>query len=240
MVVAYKDYERVGQEFRELFIQYGGLKPGMSMLDIGCGTGRMAVPLTEYLSGHGAYWGFDSGKKRVQWCRDHIGAKFANFHFEHSDVYSKYYNPAGKIQPGDYTFPYENEKFDFVILISVFTHMLPEAMLHYMKEITRVLKPGGRLFATYSILKDDQFRIIGAGKNALDFRYPIQTGFTIDANDPESSIAYQEDYLKQIFGQHKLEIVHHLRQGDWSHKTNFLSRQDILVAEKASPIRKVK
>jgi 2-polyprenyl-3-methyl-5-hydroxy-6-metoxy-1,4-benzoquinol methylase len=59
------DYKAVGMEFRNLFTQYGGLKPEHRVLDVGCGIGRMAVPLTEYLSGPGEYRGFDIVKKGV-------------------------------------------------------------------------------------------------------------------------------------------------------------------------------
>ena len=44
----------------------------------------------------------------------------------------------------EYTFPYEDGEFDVVVLTSVFTHMLPDDVAHYLDEIARVLKPGGR------------------------------------------------------------------------------------------------
>src|ERR1700730_7662335 len=52
------DFRKTGMEFRRLFTEYGGLKPDHKVLDIGCGIGRMAGPLTSYLSAQGEYQGF--------------------------------------------------------------------------------------------------------------------------------------------------------------------------------------
>jgi len=40
------DYENTGKEFLHYFVKLAGLKPDDKVLDIGCGIGRMAVPLT--------------------------------------------------------------------------------------------------------------------------------------------------------------------------------------------------
>ncbi len=47
------DYEKTGTEFLEYFKDLGKLKPTDKVLDVGCGIGRMSVPLTKYLSSGG-------------------------------------------------------------------------------------------------------------------------------------------------------------------------------------------
>ena len=41
---------------------------------------------------------------------------------------------------------------DVAFLTSVFTHMLPEDVEHYLDELARVLKPGGRTLITWFLL----------------------------------------------------------------------------------------
>ena len=53
------DFRAVGAEFLHHFVALGGLRPDDHVLDLGCGIGRMAVPLTQYLSDRASYLGID-------------------------------------------------------------------------------------------------------------------------------------------------------------------------------------
>lgn len=54
------DYRAIGLEYLGHFVHIGGLKPNHRVLDIGCGIGRMAVPLTQFLDPKtGTYEGVD-------------------------------------------------------------------------------------------------------------------------------------------------------------------------------------
>lgn len=44
------DYKSQGERITDQLVRYGGLKPDHKVLDIGCGIGRIAVPLTKYLN----------------------------------------------------------------------------------------------------------------------------------------------------------------------------------------------
>ncbi|MGH9459757.1 MAG: hypothetical protein ACRD1X_00955, partial [Vicinamibacteria bacterium] len=44
------DFEEIGREFLGHFVTLGSLQPSETILEIGCGPGRMAMPLTGYLS----------------------------------------------------------------------------------------------------------------------------------------------------------------------------------------------
>ena len=132
------------------------------MLDVGCGVGRVAVGLTAYLSPAGRYEGFDIVPEEVAWCRDHITPAFPQFTFQVADVRNDAYNPEGITRAGEYRFPYDDRTFDVVILASVFTHLLDEDAAHYLAEVARVLKPRGRVAASFYLLNEETRRDIGA------------------------------------------------------------------------------
>src|SRR5262245_6738234 len=67
-----------------------GLLPSHRLLDIGCGCGKIARPLTAYLSGRGRYDGIDITRTVIDWCNENYKS-FSNFHFHHSDIRSKRY-----------------------------------------------------------------------------------------------------------------------------------------------------
>jgi SAM-dependent methyltransferase len=119
------DFESIGEQFVGYFRDFAQLAPGDRVLDVGCGIGRMAIPLTRYLDGDGTYDGFDVVPHGVEWCRRRITPRFPNFNFRWVPVRNDDYNPEGAVVAGEFTFPYDDAAFDFVFLTSVFTHMLP-------------------------------------------------------------------------------------------------------------------
>jgi SAM-dependent methyltransferase len=147
------DYRAIGAEYLGHFVRIGGLKPFESVLDIGCGIGRMAVPLTQYLdSGAAFYEGVDPVNAGIEWCVQNITSAYPNFRFCRVDVAHELYNPGGAIAGHEIVLPFADAKFDFVAMVSVATH-LPEAEISaYAREITRLLAPGGRLFLTAFIV----------------------------------------------------------------------------------------
>lgn len=226
------DFVKIGREFRRHFIELAQLRPEHRVLDVGCGIGRMAIPLTEYLSPAGGYWGFDIVKKGIDWCDERITPKFPNFRFQHSDVYNRHYNPGGQVRACDYRFPFEDDFFDFIFLTSVFTHMVPADLENYLREIARVLKPGGRCLITFLLRNEESAGLIRAGKSDLDFVHEMDGYYTTKPDDPEAAIAYDEMTALQFFGACGLTVDSPLRYGSWCGRATFLSYQDIVVAAK--------
>jgi ubiquinone/menaquinone biosynthesis C-methylase UbiE len=227
------DYKQIGQEFMGYFIELANIKPNNRVLDVGCGIGRMAIPLTNYLSQQeGEYRGFDIVHMGIEWCQNRISTKFSNFHFSHTDVYNKRYNPHGGIQARDLRFPFDNEYFDFVFLTSVFTHMLPSDLENYLSEISRVLKTRGKCLITFFLLNDESEILVRSGRSSLNFRYKIEGCLTTNENVPESAIAYNEEFIKELFEKYKLKISQPIYYGSWCKRDSFLSYQDIIIATK--------
>jgi SAM-dependent methyltransferase len=116
------DFLAIGRELARIVIEQGGLKSDERLIDAGCGFGRVAVALTDYLHG-GQYEGFDLSRRAIDWCRREIGGRYPNFRFTHADVFSQHYNPSGRVKPEDFTFPYADASADVVLAVSLFTRL---------------------------------------------------------------------------------------------------------------------
>lgn len=222
-----EQFKIVGSVMLDWFKTYCGLRPDENVLEVGCGIGRIAIPLTQYLT-QGRYVGFDIVPHGIEWCAKKVTPRYPNFTFLLADVYNQYYHPEGRQPASEYTFPLDDNSIDFVYLTSVFTHMMPRDIEHYMAEIGRVLKPGGRCFFTAYIICDEARRELSAGTSLRAFVLHPE-GFWSDTPDnPETAVAYTQEFLNGALGKAGLaapQIIH----GHWW-KVQFA--QDILIAHK--------
>jgi SAM-dependent methyltransferase len=232
--VGHSDFVETGDEFLGHFVELGGLQPDHAVLDVGCGIGRMARPLSGYLGTDGSYEGFDVNREGVGWCRRRY-AKHPNFHFQVADLYNKRYNPLGSQKTIDYRFPYQDERFDFAIMASVLTHLLEDDAEHYLAETARVLKPGGRALTTWFLLDAESRALIAAGRSGLDFLEPEAHVAVLSDDVPEEAVAYDEGWVYERVGTHGLRVLEPIRPGTWCGREEGRSFQDIVVLEKEPP-----
>jgi len=205
------------------------------VLDVGCGCGKQAVPLARYLTGDSRYEGFDVAEPLVEWCRKKISPRYPNFHFQLADVYNKAYNPKGKCKGSAYRFPYQDETFSVVFATSVFTHMLPDDMEHYMSEIARVMRKGGRCLISWFLLNEDSLKCVNAGTCSWDFKHDFGKCRASDQTTPEFGVAYDEEYVLSLYQRNGLRAGQRIRYGSWSWRgksQDFEPSQDIIVAWK--------
>ena len=226
----YSEFERIGQEFLGHFVELGGLEPHHRVLDIGCGVGRMAVPLTRYLSAAGSYEGFDVVEREIEWCRRAISSRHANFAFRVLDVRNERYNPGGSAGPS--AWPFADSTFDFAIAASLFTHLRPADAAAYIAEAGRVLEPGGTLFATFFLLDDETRPRIERGASYFSFRHADGPAAAEDAGSFEAAVAYDLGWLRERLAAAGLEVAD-LRHGYWSGTDDFLTWQDAIFARRA-------
>jgi SAM-dependent methyltransferase len=227
------DFEAIGQVFLKYFVDLAGLQPQHRVLDVGCGIGRMARPLTAYLNRAGSYEGFDIVGVGIDWCRKNITPCFPNFRFRRANVFNPGYHAAGLYNAADYVFPYPSNSFDFVCLTSVFTHMRPAEVVNYTREISRVLKVGGKCLCTFFLHTPESRALAVAGQGTPNFVHR-RDGYWIafpDAAD-EEAICLDEPDVIELFEQCGLTLSGPIRRGSWSGRTEFVSYQDVVVGEK--------
>jgi ubiquinone/menaquinone biosynthesis C-methylase UbiE len=226
------DFKKIGETYLNRFIELAGLKQDHRILDVGCGIGRISIPLTKYLNAKGSYEGFDIVKKGINWCNKHIKQKYPNFNFLHIDLKNDLYNLTTNQEAKNLIFPYSENEFDLVVLTSVFTHMMPEDVCHYLKQIQRVLKPGGKCFVTFFVLNDESTNYMNTTE-ALNFKYNYGVYGLIDSNVKEANVAYDEKYLVEVFKKNELKIDAKF-YGYWSGrpKEQSLDFQDTFILSK--------
>lgn len=194
------EFHRVGRDSAQSLID-SGLKPTDRVLEIGCGLGRVALPLGEYLTS-GTYDGIDILEGEIEWAKRHITSRFSTFRFHHADLYNRYYNVYAQTRAADYRFPFDSDSFDWIYLTSVFTHLLRDDTEHYISEIARMLRPGARCFATFFLLTPE--------RKAAGWlqRFPHESaGCRLhDAERPEWEVAYEETDIRALFHQNHLAI----------------------------------
>ena len=228
------DYREVGNAFLGHFRAIGGLGPDEQVLDIGCGTGRMAVPLLGYLGERGGYTGFDISRRAIDWCAAKISARNPRFRFVHADIYNLEYNPHGTLGADAYRFPCGDASVDFAFATSVFTHMHAGEIRHYLAELRRVLKPQGRALLTFFICGEASTGANGHAHAAMDFRFAQGEGFTIDPQTPERAMGYREPWLRDALAGAGLAIDEPIRYGGWSGRADAVDFQDMVRVRHAA------
>jgi len=194
----YVEFKQNGLDAFRRMLDFG-LQPTDRILDIGSGIGRKTLPLVDFLVG-GSYEGIDPIASHVKWCSEKITPRYSNFRFQKIDVWGKYYNPKGSIKPSEYIFPFRDGEFDFVILGSVFTHMFSTDMQHYVDEIARVLKRGGKGLITFFLLNPQSESLMAEGKSTLNMIYEYDNhSKACDPNGLETAVGHQEHFVLETF-----------------------------------------
>ncbi|TWO31735.1 class I SAM-dependent methyltransferase [Seonamhaeicola sediminis] len=226
------DFIKIGNSFFNYFKEHGNITPESTVLDIGSGIGRIAIPFTKFLNKNGSYEGFDVVKKGVNWCSKNISSKYPNFSFKYISLKNDLYNTSAENNASNFVFPYEANVFDFAFLISVFTHMLPNDLDNYLNEIIRVLKPNKKCIATFFILDEISSKLMNNSEK--NFKYNHGHYSLMSEKVKEANVAYSKDYLISLI-ESKGFVIEKLHEGNWSgrDKTEItFSTQDILILRK--------
>lgn len=123
------EFDAVGILERQALIHHG-LKQTDYLIDVGCGSGRLAKPLSEFLTGK--YLGIDVVPGLIEYARKLVPRP--DFRFEVADGLK---------------IPEQDQQANMVCFFSVLTHLLHEESFVYLREAKRVLRPGGKIVASF-------------------------------------------------------------------------------------------
>jgi len=221
------DFIKQGREWLDLFIQEAGLTANSSVLDIGSGIGRIALPMMDFLKGN--YQGFDAVYTGVEWCQKHITGSKPNFKFQYIDLQNDLYKSSG-MRASEFVFPYPDDAFDFICAISVFTHLQPGETENYIKQIKRVLKSGGKAVLTFFLLDPYTLELMSQNSGGLQFKHHYQNYSLMNHKVKAANVAYERPYIYSLLAASGLRINKELK-GSWCgrDKTHYLDFQDILI-----------
>jgi ubiquinone/menaquinone biosynthesis C-methylase UbiE len=108
-----------------------GLRSGHSVVDIGCGSGRLSTQLSQRFGASITYLGIDVVPELLDYARSKA---IETYRFDLTEGLGI---PAG------------DQSIDFVVAFSVFTHLKHRETEVYLREATRVLKRGGILLFSF-------------------------------------------------------------------------------------------
>jgi SAM-dependent methyltransferase len=209
-------FRAVGDEIVQDMEELCGLRPDSIVLDVGSGYGRVAHALWRH-GFVGRYRGLEILPDHARWCAETLTpASGGMLVFEHLDIVNARYNPRGTIKAEELTFSDPDGGTDVAVLASVFTHMFPAEIERYMSELARVLRPSGRVLATFFMLDETWREAALSGRTAIPMPYRLGDDARYhNADDPLHAIGYAPAWIRRAAADAGLR-VQATRLGHWA------------------------
>ena len=203
-----------------------------TVAEIGCGCGRIAhfvAPMLEPSAG-GAYDGFDTWQAGIEWAAANISPLYPHARFHHLGTPGE----TGYDADRAYRLALPDDSQHVVLAVSLFTHLRRAAAEGYTREISRVLRPGGRAYVTFFASKG-RFREIQPWAPCDEDEYGVYFA------KPEFEDAFvDEARARAMFERDGLRVLG-VKYGHWrGPKYGFRGHagfQDVFVVKKPQPAR---
>lgn len=205
-----------------------------TIVDLGCGSGLVAIAAEPLLGSDGRLVGLDVAQSRIDFCRSHYPD--SRFEFRSLATQNASYAPAN---PSDeVSWPIESGSVDLVTALSVWTHLNPATAAASLSEAARVLRPQGSLIASFFLTSDEQpnratrSRYHRTSPTEWNFDQEVEPGFLTPSwtTVPEQAIAVSRDQLDAMSERAGLQIKK-VHSGYWRENAG-LYFQDIVIFNK--------
>jgi ubiquinone/menaquinone biosynthesis C-methylase UbiE len=180
----------------------------LSILDWGCGTGRIIRHLPNIVENSNSFFGTDYNNKYVKWCSENLeGIQFK----------------LNELKP---PLDFNDNLMDVIYGISIFTHLSEKLHEDWMQELTRVLKKEGiLLITTHGIIHS--LKLLPKEKESFDEGNLVVHSYKKEGNRLYAS--YQSPiYFKNLCSKNNLKILKHIP----GEITNGKPQQDIWILQK--------
>lgn len=205
-----------------------GLQPHHAVLEIGSGIGRCAMALAHVLA-TGSYLGIDLVRPAVTWCQANITARYPTFSFIHYDVLDGLHNPTGTLAATDVLIELPDTSVDRVLVWAALTHMLPQTVEHYFREIRRVLRPDGLALVSCHLLTEEIQQSLKEDGAPGRFDHQYEPGCYVRTLElPTLEVAYIDERMHEMIDSAGLTLQS-VQHGPMRSNSRFAPFQDILV-----------
>jgi SAM-dependent methyltransferase len=197
-------------DFLRAAARYRPLSRLRRVLDWGSGCGRLAMHLIERLP-HAEVSGADLDREAVAWCSENL--------------------PRGRFQATgtEPPLPWPDQHFDLVIATSVFTHLTAPLQTAWLRELRRLLTPGGILLASTQGRLMTWFCTGELAEELLrDGIHDATVADTLRGVIPDGyyrSTWQTREYTESVWGR-ELEILDYIEGGNHNH-------QDLVVLRRS-------
>lgn len=237
-IVGGGDPEPIAREVVTAIEKYAKLSPGDSILDVGCGCGRIAAALTQYVGRESQYVGVDIVPGLIDFARNFITPRYPSFKFlllnQSNSSYDWWRGESGEIEIAKLTEAVSAQSINLAISVSLFTHLDYASAHEMLTSIHHVLKNDGRVFMTVFLLDANAREGIEGRRTAFSFKHRTQTGklYAEKSDDPTLAVAYDGGLLDELIGSAGFQLEQHV-PGYWSSGGPGETFQDTLILRKA-------
>lgn len=158
------------------------------ILDWGCGPGRVIRHFPEVVGNGCSFFGTDYNASSIEWCRQNLPGIDFNLNSLEPDL------------------PYDDNFFDAIYGISIFTHLSEPMHYAWMEELYRILKPGGVMYLT---TQGEKFRVKLTVQEQQQFnRGQLVVRGQVKEGHRTYSAFHPRQFMEKLFA--RMEILEHV------------------------------